>query len=239
MVKSYSMKFLKIPNKPLVATEHGGDFIGGHGFKLFIKPGPISQFRVSNYLRPMLNKAYFVLLKRAAYSKISASNNLGNLVCAFTKFYLIGKPSCIIKKFPFGCLAGVYSAVIEMARQSKIFNTVVKLISVDMVNVFMRFKIAAEMFFHYKPMFKNIPTGISARVCRLMNHFVSIATLATASVLPVLFTRIRDYCKTGFLFHKTSLLCFVNTYCNINMENVNSVFTNCGRVSVMSGPAQT
>lgn len=50
------------------------------------------------------------------------------------------------------------------AKKFKIFNVVISNIAINMMNYFLRLKKSTKMFFHNKPMFKNIALAVTKRV---------------------------------------------------------------------------
>lgn len=66
-------------------------------------------------------------------------------------------------------------------KQFQIFNTIVRTITIDMVNNFSRFKITFNTFFHYQTMFSNITILISKWMFRHKNSNISIMSFSNST----------------------------------------------------------
>ena len=71
----------------------------------------------------------------------------------------------------------------------KIFNPIIKFISVKMMNYFFGFKITIKMFFHYKTMFSDISKSIAKWVIALLDKFISIVHINTSIPFPIFISR--------------------------------------------------
>src|SRR3990167_5147588 len=57
--------------------------------------------------------------------------------------------------------------------QFKVFNPIIKFITIKMVNYFFGSKISTKFFFHYQSVFSNVSNTICKRMLRYKDHFIT------------------------------------------------------------------
>ena len=65
--------------------------------------------------------------------------------------------------------------VFRPIRQSQIFQAIISFHAVYVMNYLMRFKVAAQMFFHHKTMFLNISVFITKGMLTIKNKNIPIS----------------------------------------------------------------
>lgn len=75
---------------------------------------------------------------------------------------------------------GMIARMNTASRKTKIFASIVKTISVKMMDEFIRFKIPAEILLHYKAMFKDVSVGVPEGMIKALYRHISVAKHASA-----------------------------------------------------------
>jgi len=209
--------FLPSENKSSITSEKICDFVLAHGLGGFIKPVIISQLRKLNRDMPVLrnDRAYPKPIKFYSDSGWFASDFSRDCVSIDAISDLGFEIINIVKKFPFCGFIGMQSQVVFVRHYNEIFNSVVSSVAIDVMHFFIRFKVAANMFFNNEPVFKNIASLIGERMLGDANCFVSVACAPALAELPMAFTLMRDNRKTALLFHNKLLSCLNTAYSNM------------------------
>jgi len=221
----------KLSHKRTVTTEQAGDFGLAHGSQLFFKPLFVAQLFVFNFLRAMFYLANPKALKCRADSDVATPNNLCDSHYTFTERYLLIQPLCIIKERPLSHIACVLSSMCKVRNYHKVFDSVIKSISVDVVDVFMWLKVSANVLFHDIAMLKNVTSRVSAWMVGNQDHHVSVSS-CRASTLPIVMFWARNI--SHFV---TSLLGLFHRVYGIIKVHWQSSINPTRRESVTSGPA--
>lgn len=135
----------------------------------------------------------------------------------------------------YSILSEVMSCVVRLISQFKIFYSIIIFNMIFMVNNFIRFQISANMFFHDKAMFKNIPVRFCMRMFRISYSNISVRQLILSSfIIKIGSTPIT---KIGRLLQITALTEFftisvLETFSTFVHNN--SIPTVGGRVHVIS-----
>ena len=215
MMRHNTMSFLSAIDKCWITSKHLGYAYLAHGFGFVFKPVFVSKLRKLGLLRPSVDFSYSKSFEGLGNRYVTTSNYFTDLVVAFTQFKLLPEPSFIIEKDPFGRLTYMVPSVVDVGFYDKVFNPVIELVTIQMMDLFKWLKVSTNVLFHHKAMLKNISSGISGWMVWGVNRFISIASLPSASVLPVFIAFVWDRCKTTFLFHGGLLSCLDNGYCNM------------------------
>lgn len=227
-----AIEFLKLMDKAAMTAEKPSYFSLAHGFSFLSKPFLVAKFRkLLRYVAVLGNNLFdSEAVKGVPDSMRGTADQGGNLVRVEPLSVFGCEPFSVIKQGMVRTFfAHMPSHVGPVGKHDEVFWPVIKGVAVDVVNLFVRFKIAAKNLFHHKTMFKNILGHASRlRMIRALNSpvAVSIATAnngCSAIPFPVIGTLVRRYRKSALLFHSDPP-CYLVSYFNMRDCNMSTYF---------------
>ena len=198
-----AMTFLKLMNQTSITTEKVCNLRIGHGYGFFRKPFLVAKLR--ELLRYVAinadNTSDVEPIKGVPNGMGGASSERCDLVRVQPLFVLRGKPPFIVKKVnAFLVLAKVFSYVAPMRKHNKVFNSVVKFVTVDVMNSLPWEKITAKMLFHYKAMLIDVLSW-SEWVVRRLNSLIPSRVRNAIAPLPMVGAFVWDGSESLLLSH--------------------------------------